>query len=86
MKRFDHLILRCPRLGGEITFAYCKKEQGTLPCQRTLRCWQDLIPVEQHLKEFLSKDEWESCFNAPPKDKITTIFEIADAMTKRKKI
>ena len=86
MTRFDHLILRCPRLGGEITFAYCRKEQGNLPCQRIIRCWQDLIPVEQHLKEFLSNDEWDSCFNAPPKDKITTIFEIAEAVKKRKKI
>ena len=86
MKRFDHLVLRCPRLGGEITFAYCRKEQGDLPCPRIIRCWQDLIPAEQHLREFLSKDEWDRCFNAPPKAKITTIFEIVDEVQKRKKI
>ena len=84
MDRFDHLVLRCPRLGGEVTFAYCRREQGDLPCQRTLLCWQDLIPVEDHLRAFLSDDEWNSCFNVPPKDKMATILEIADAVKKRK--
>ncbi|MDD5723940.1 MAG: hypothetical protein PHY29_09435 [Syntrophales bacterium] len=84
MDRFDRLVLRCPRLGGEVTFAYCRREQGTLPCQRTLRCWEGLIPVEGHLKAYLSDDEWECCFNTPPKDKMTTILEIADAVKKRK--
>jgi len=86
MTRFDHMILRCPKLGGEVTFAYCRKEQGDLPCQRIIRCWQELIPVEQHLGTILSEDEWERCFNVPPKDKIATIFEIADELKKRKKI
>ena len=84
MDRFDHLVLRCPRLGGEVTFAYCRREQGNLPCQRTLRCWQDLIPVEKQLRENLTDDEWDRCFNVPPKDKMTTILEIADAVKKRK--
>ena len=84
MDRFDHLVLRCPRLGGEVTFAYCRREQGDLPCRMTLRCWQDMIPVEEHLRECLSDDEWVSCFHTSPKDKITTILEIADAVKKRK--
>ena len=84
MNRFDDLILRCPRLGGEVTFAYCRREQGNLPCQRTLRCWQDLIPVEKHLREYLTDDEWDRCFNVLPKDKMTTILEIANAVKKRK--
>ena len=84
MDRFDDLVLRCPRLGGEVTFAYCRREQGTLPCQRTLRCWEGLIPVEKHLRECLSDNEWDSSFNTPPKDRMTTILEIADAVKKQK--
>jgi len=86
MDRFDHLVLRCPRLGGEITFAYCRREQGALPCRMTLRCWEGLIPVEEHLRRYLSDDEWERCFNTPPKDKMATILEIADAVRKRKEM
>lgn len=86
MDRFDHLVLRCPRLGGEITFAYCRHEQGALPCRMTLRCWEGLIPVEEHLRGYLSNDEWDRCFNTPPKDKMATILEIADAVRKRKEM
>ncbi len=86
MDRFDHLVLRCPRLGGEVTFAYCRREQGDLPCRMILRCWEGLIPVEQHLRVHLSDDEWSRAFNTPPKDKMATILEIADAVRKRKEM
>ena len=84
MDRFDHLVLRCPRLGGEVTFAYCRREQGVLPCRMILRCWEGLIPAEQHLRRYLSDEEWDRSFNVPPKDKMATIIEIADAVQKRK--
>ena len=77
------MALRCPRLGGEITFRYCRREQGALPCRMILRCWEGLIPVEGHLREFLTTEEWKRCFNTSPKDKMTTILEIADAVRKR---
>jgi len=77
------MALRCPRLGGEITFRYCRREQGDLPCRMILRCWEGLIPVEGHLREFLTAEEWKRCFNTSPKDKMTTILEIADAVRKR---
>ena len=83
MTRFDHMALRCPRLGGEITFGYCRREQGDLPCRMILRCWEGLIPVEGHLRKFLTAEEWERCFNTSPKNKMTTILEIADAVRKR---
>lgn len=82
MTRFDHMALRCPRLGGEITFGYCRREQGELPCRMLLRCWEGLIPVEEHLREYLTLEEWERCFNTPPQDKMTTLLEIADAVRK----
>ncbi len=77
------MALRCPRLGGEITFRYCRREQGDLPCRMILRCWEGLIPVEGHLREFLTAEEWERFFSTSPKDKMTTILEIADAVRKR---
>lgn len=86
MDRFDHLVLRCPRLGGEVTFAYCRREQGNLPCRMALRCWQGLIPVEEYLRTFLTDEQWEHCFNAPLRDKLSSILEIADAAQKRKEM
>jgi len=85
MKQYEDLEIRCPRLGGQVTFAYCLHERGDLPCPRVLTCWQTFFPVETYLKEKLTPEERGRCFNEPPKDKISTIFEIVEAVKKRKK-
>lgn len=80
---YDHLEIRCPRLGGEVTFAYCKKEAGGLPCPRTIICWEPHFPVHAYLKERLTKSEWDRCFNRPPKPKMTTLIELIEEARKR---
>ncbi|MBE9546554.1 MAG: hypothetical protein IMF10_03535 [Proteobacteria bacterium] len=84
MEKYDRLEIRCPRLGGEVTFAYCKQESGNLPCPRIITCWRAYIPVEAYLKETLTQEEWNRCFNRPPKGKVDTIFELVEAAKKRK--
>ncbi|MBW1895819.1 MAG: hypothetical protein JRI47_02055 [Deltaproteobacteria bacterium] len=81
---YDHLEIRCPKLGGEVVFAYCKKETDDLPCSRILICWQPYFPVETYLRELLSESAWERCFNHPPKEKMTTLIELIEAAKKRK--
>lgn len=83
MNRYDHCEIRCLKLGGQITFAYCRREQGDLPCARIVQCWQGLIPVEHYLQECLSDEERQRLFSRPPKDRISTILEIADRVKKR---
>ena len=80
----DHLEIRCPRLGGEVTFAYCQKEGGDLPCPRILACWQPHFDIETYLRGKLTTAEWDSCFNRPPKDKVTTLIELIETAKKRK--
>jgi hypothetical protein len=76
--------IRCPKLGIEVTFAYCLVEQGSLPCSRVIRCWQGRIAVEAYLQERLSRDEWNACFNQMPQDKVTTLVELIEAARQRK--
>ena len=75
---YDHLEIRCPKLGGEVTFSYCKKEGGHLPCPRIIVCWHLYFPVEAHLKEIQTNAQWEACFNQTPKDKMTTLMELIE--------
>ncbi len=79
---YDHLEIRCPRLGGEVTFSYCKVEGGDLPCPRTILCWQPYFPVEAHLRDKLTKTQWNSCFNQEPKAKVTTLIELIEGAKK----
>ncbi len=85
MEKYNDLEIRCPRLGGEVTFGYCMQERGDLPCPRVINCWQGYFPVESFLKEKLTPQEWDRCFNRPPENKIATILDIAEALNKQKR-
>lgn len=83
MKKYDHFEMRCPRLGGEITFSYCRQEGGDIPCLRIITCWYPFIPVEQYLKKSMTADAWDSFVSQMPKDKITSIIELIEEAKKR---
>jgi len=82
--KYDHLEIRCPRLGGEVTFSYCRVEGGNLPCPRILICWHPYFPVEAYLRKHLTQTQWDRLFNQPPKDKMATLVELIAAAKKRK--
>jgi hypothetical protein len=83
METFDHLQLRCPRLGGEVYFAYCEREDGDLPCARIITCWQAFFPIERYLRWKLSPEQWERCFNQPSKTKVVSLIELIEAAKDR---
>ncbi|MBN1841236.1 MAG: hypothetical protein JW883_03010 [Deltaproteobacteria bacterium] len=82
---YDDLEIRCPKLGGEVTFSYCQSEEGDSPCPRIIACWQPHIPVESYLKRVLTAAQWDRCFNQKPKDKVTTLIELIEEAKKRVK-
>lgn len=84
MNKYDKAEIRCPKLGCEITFAYCKKEQGDLPCTRIIRCWQQYFPVKQYLKEIMSNADQERFHAARPKGRIASIFETVERIKSQK--
>jgi hypothetical protein len=75
----EQLEIRCPKLGNQVTFAYCLRESGDIPCPRTIQCWHSYFPVEDYLREKLTPAEWERCFNQTPKEKISTLIELIEA-------
>ena len=82
-KREKGLELRCPKLGGEVTFAYCLVEGEGLPCSRTIACWQQYFPVETHLRAKLTQEQWDRCFGKTPKEKIVSLVELIEAAKER---
>jgi hypothetical protein len=81
--RNEEKEVRCPKLGHNISLPYCRKEAMGLPCERFLVCWGPWPNVIESLRRELTCEEWERCFNRPPRNKIETILEI---MEKAKKI
>ncbi len=75
---YDSLLIRCPRLGGEVTFAYCRVEAGDLPCGRIVVCWQRSIPIAAYLEKFLTAQQAERFHGQSPKAKLATLVELAE--------
>ncbi|HOF05534.1 MAG TPA: hypothetical protein PLH54_07980 [Syntrophales bacterium] len=82
--RYDHMEIRCPKLGHELTFAYCRREGGELPCARVVRCWEGLFPVAGYFREILSPEVWEAFHRRTPPDKMVSLLELIAQAEARK--
>jgi hypothetical protein len=82
--QYDSKMTRCPKLGDEITFSYCLREAGDLPCARIIRCWQAAFDVTALLKELLSGGQWEIFTSASPENKISSLVDLIERAKERK--
>lgn len=80
----DDKLIRCPKLGDEITFAYCLQESVKRPCARVIRCWSPFFDVEAYLKEIMSPEQWDNFINAKTPDKITNLIDLIAAAKAKK--
>jgi len=78
----DYMI-RCPRLGHQIYFSYCRRENRGLPCFKTLDCWYPHFLVEEYLREELEPEEWEKAFTKPKTTKMVSLLELIEQAKKR---
>lgn len=72
LTKFDHEELRCPQLGGEVPFKYCRTMNDGLPCARVAACWA----AREDVTDFLSANypsEQLGEVSAPP-GRLETIF------------
>jgi hypothetical protein len=81
----DDEKIRCPRLGHQISFSYCRSENLGLPCFKTLDCWHGHFSVEEYMKQELTPEEWEKVFNRPPKPKILSLVELIEQAKRQAK-
>jgi hypothetical protein len=70
--------IRCPKLGHQIYFSYCRTENFGLPCVKTLNCWHIYFPVVDFLREELTPEEWEKSFEEPVKPRIVSFYELVE--------
>jgi hypothetical protein len=77
---------RCPRLGGPVTFHYCKNcsSEGQ-PCWKIIDCWWETFDVERYLKDTLPEEQLQSLIKTKPKPKVASLLEIAQKARQNKK-
>jgi hypothetical protein len=78
----DTFQIRCPRLGHQIYFSYCRKENLGLPCFKTLDCWHVYFPVQEFLRQELNQEEWQDAFEKPAQPKLVSLVEIVARVQK----
>jgi hypothetical protein len=81
---YDDKMIRCPKLGDEMTFSYCLTEAGDLPCARIITCWQAAFDVIGVLKSFLTPDQWKYFAGVQPKEKVLSLIELIEKAKAKK--
>jgi len=80
----DDFHIRCPRLGHQINFSYCRSESNGLPCFKTLDCWYNHFDVQAYLADKLTKEDFETAFLNKGKPKIASLFDLIEQAKTRK--
>lgn len=69
---------RCPKLGGPVTFSYCRIESGDMPCSRSLACWSEVFDVSSFFKSIMDEQEFKEHFNQQGRQKVVTLMELIE--------
>ncbi len=72
----DDCEIRCRRLGGQVTFGYCRREAMGKPCFKAVDCWYQTFDAEAFFRKELGDDLFEEVFMAPPKPRMVTLVEL----------
>jgi len=77
MEQHDHEIhWRCPQLGGEVPFRYCRKLNEGLPCARLVSCWHTVFNVGAFLERHYDPAQLEAAWNRPRPEKMAQLVEL----------
>ena len=79
----DDKTIRCPRIGGEVNFRFCRFENNLLPCRFIIGCWQMQMDVNRLLEDHYSEEELARIF-VPPRPKIESLLELIEKSKKVK--
>jgi hypothetical protein len=79
----DSFRIRCPRLGQQIYFSYCRQENMGLPCFKTLDCWHIHFQVVDYLRQELTDAQWKESFEKPQTPKILSMAALIEKAQKK---
>jgi hypothetical protein len=84
IEEHDASVIRCPSLGGEVPFRYCRTVQEDLPCRRIMVCWEFRMESSKFLTEHYSADQIRSAWAPPTRTRLETILDLVQIAKKIK--
>ena len=82
----DHLERRCPRLGGPVSFGYCRAQAaGGEVCAKILDCWWERFDVSGLMRRVLSEEAFRRLAEPRrPPDKVAGLLDLIRQARQRK--
>ena len=71
----DHRVRRCPMLGHDLAFSYCRAPARPLPCGKIFDCWWEAFDVEAFIRAHYDEADIERIL-APRPDKVASIVDL----------
>jgi hypothetical protein len=84
IEEYDALVIRCPQLGGEVPFSYCRTVNEDLPCRRIVVCWEFRFEIAKFLGDHYSIEQIERALAPPTKTRLETILDLIEKAKKGK--
>ena len=84
-KMQDEELIRCRKLGHNLNFSYCRKEELGQPCRSILDCWFSRINILEYLNNQFGITFLREFLEKTKKDKMSSIIEIVERATKEDK-
>lgn len=78
----DHRCRRCPMLGHEVSFAYCRQGGSGQPCRRVFDCWWETFDVEAFMRAQFGEETLQR-MRAPRQDKMVSLVELIQRAQQR---
>jgi hypothetical protein len=79
---FEEIQIRCPRLGGLVSFEYCRVEEQGGPCTRAIICWSVHFDAKCFFEETLTPEEFQERFHRAPSSKLVTLLDLVEQARK----
>jgi hypothetical protein len=74
---FDSIEIRCPRLGGEAIFKYCRTCEDPF-CYRIIVCWAQRLDIGTYLAENFSAEQIQVGLEKKGGDKISQLIKLTE--------
>jgi len=84
IEQHDHRVhWRCPPLGGEVTFRYCRTVNDGVPCARSVECWRSVFDVKAFLERCYDPEQLAAAWGQARPDKLTQLANLVNRATER---
>lgn len=80
-EKHDDKVIRCPRVGGDVTFRFCRTENNLLPCKWIVNCWKNHFDIEKYINEHYSAEEKQRVFT-PTSPKMHSLLKLIEKSKK----